>query len=121
MGWNTVASILQEVFVANSGSKNQMSKIVWELMYHIHHENAHYDFSDRLNKELKKVVGRTSIAWLDAAKGVRMFTPAFGLCTKFQMILTNEGIAPSDAKSLPTCLILNKKVFETRQAELKGK
>ena len=91
MGWNTVASIVQEVFVANSGSKNQMSKTVWELMYHIHHENAHFDFSDRLTKELKRVVGRTSIAWLDAARGIRMFTPQLGLCTRFQMILTNES------------------------------
>ena len=88
-------------------------------MYHIHHENAHFDFSDGLTKELKKVVGRTSIAWLDAARGIRMFTPQFGLCTRFQMILTNERIAPSDARSLPSSLILHKKDFESRQAELK--
>ena len=48
-----------------------------------------------------------------------MFTPQFGLCTRFQMILTNERIAPPDARSLPSSLILHKKDFESRQAELK--
>ena len=118
IGQATISTIVQEVFENKTGSKNQLSKLVWDIMFAIHSRDKSFDFAGTVLSEMQKTLDKARIGRNKANKKTWCFRPCPGHCARIQMIMDLEGVIPSSKTALPDKMVVGRKLFIQRRNRL---